>query len=143
MFWCEHSYIAYSTTYVGYSTLCRKSAFLCRKKISCCYPPPPPASQPVAVGEVAPAATRSPLQRPSLRLRRRRRHTVQAAGGGEGGPEETLPLRAVPATPLGKVSVASSGLLEEVLDPFVCDVAFALPHFHGNPIDVADNRGML
>ena len=36
MFWCEHSYVAYSTTYVGYSTLRRKSAFLCRKTISCC-----------------------------------------------------------------------------------------------------------
>ena len=40
MFWCEHSYIAYSTTYVGYSTLRRKSAFLCRKKISCYFPIP-------------------------------------------------------------------------------------------------------
>ena len=35
MFWREHSYVAYSTTYVGYLTLRRKSAFLCRKKISC------------------------------------------------------------------------------------------------------------
>ena len=28
MFWHEHSYVAYSTTYVGYLTLHRKSAFL-------------------------------------------------------------------------------------------------------------------
>ena len=35
MFWREHSYIAYSTTYIGYLTLRRKSAFLRRKKISC------------------------------------------------------------------------------------------------------------
>ena len=35
MFWREHSYVAYSTTYVGYLTLRRKSAFLCRKKILC------------------------------------------------------------------------------------------------------------
>ena len=34
MFWSEHSYIEYSTTYIGYSTLRRKSAFLCRIKIS-------------------------------------------------------------------------------------------------------------
>ena len=35
MFWCEHSYVAYSITYVGCSTLRRKSAFLCRKKLLC------------------------------------------------------------------------------------------------------------
>ena len=35
MFWREHSYVAYSTTYVGYLTLHRKSAFWRRKKISC------------------------------------------------------------------------------------------------------------
>ena len=35
MFWREHSYVAYSTTYVGYLTLRRKSAFLRRKKTSC------------------------------------------------------------------------------------------------------------
>ena len=36
MFWREHSYIAFSTTYVGYLTLRRKSAlaYLRRKKIS-------------------------------------------------------------------------------------------------------------
>ena len=32
MFWREHSYIAFSTTYVGYLTLRRKSAYLHRKK---------------------------------------------------------------------------------------------------------------
>ena len=36
MFWREHSYVAFSTTYVGYLTLRRKSAYLHRKKISCC-----------------------------------------------------------------------------------------------------------
>ena len=36
MFWREHSYVAFSTTYVGYLTLQRKSAYLRRKKISCC-----------------------------------------------------------------------------------------------------------
>ena len=36
MFWREHSYVAFSTTYVGYLTLRRKSAYLRRKKISCC-----------------------------------------------------------------------------------------------------------
>ena len=35
MFWCEHIYVAFSTTYVGYLTLRRKSAYLRRKKISC------------------------------------------------------------------------------------------------------------
>ena len=35
MFWREHSYVAYSTTYVAYLTLRRKSAYLRRKKISC------------------------------------------------------------------------------------------------------------
>ena len=34
MFWREHSYIAFSTTYVGYLTLRRKIAYLRRKKIS-------------------------------------------------------------------------------------------------------------
>ena len=32
MFWREHSYVAFSTTYVGYLTLRRKSAYLRRKK---------------------------------------------------------------------------------------------------------------
>ena len=32
MFWREHSYVAYSTTYIGYLTLHRKSAYLHRKK---------------------------------------------------------------------------------------------------------------
>ena len=36
MFWREHSFVEYSTTYVGYLTLRRKSVFLHRKKISCC-----------------------------------------------------------------------------------------------------------
>ena len=36
MFWCEHIYVAFSTTYVGYLTLHRKSAYLRRKKISRC-----------------------------------------------------------------------------------------------------------
>ena len=40
MFWREHSYVAYSTTYAGYLTLCRKSAFWRRKKISCCMSSP-------------------------------------------------------------------------------------------------------
>ena len=35
MFWREHSYVAFSTTYVGYLTLHRKSAYLRREKISC------------------------------------------------------------------------------------------------------------
>ena len=35
MFWSEHSYIEYSTTYVGCLTLRRNSAFLRRIKISC------------------------------------------------------------------------------------------------------------
>ena len=30
MFWSEHSYLVYSTTYVGYLTWHRKSAFLCQ-----------------------------------------------------------------------------------------------------------------
>ena len=34
MFWIEHSYEEYSTTYIGFSTLHRKSAFLHRIKIS-------------------------------------------------------------------------------------------------------------
>ena len=29
------------------------------------------------------------------------------------------------------------------MNPFVGGVAFAPPHFNGNPIDVADNRVML
>ena len=33
MFWREHSYVAFSTTYIGYLTLRRKSAYLHRKKI--------------------------------------------------------------------------------------------------------------
>ena len=35
MFWGEHSYVEYSTTYIGFSSLSRKSAFLLRIKISC------------------------------------------------------------------------------------------------------------
>ena len=35
MFWSEHSYVEYLTTFVGLSTLRRKSAFLQRIKISC------------------------------------------------------------------------------------------------------------
>ena len=35
MFWCEHIYVAFSTTYIGYLTLRRKSEYLRRKKISC------------------------------------------------------------------------------------------------------------
>ena len=35
MFWREHSYVAFSTTYIGYLTLRRKSAYLRMQKISC------------------------------------------------------------------------------------------------------------
>ena len=97
---------------------------------SCTSPPvaialPPPASQALgevpaaalhssrfAVAEAAPAAPRSPLQLPSLRLRlrRRRRRPVPAAGGGRGVAADPLPppLVPVPATPLGEVPAASS-----------------------------------
>ena len=40
-------------------------------------------------------------------------------------------------------SLGQSSLLEEVLNLFVSGVAFAQPHFNGNPIDIADNTVML
>ena len=55
----------------------------------------------------AEAVPRRPLQRPSLRWRRRRRRPVPAAGGGIDGAVDPLPPPAVPATPLGEVQADS------------------------------------
>ena len=49
-----------------------------------------------------------PLLWPSLRRRRWRRRSLPAAGGGRGGAADRLPPPAMPATPMGEATAASS-----------------------------------
>ena len=60
MFWCEHSYVAYSTTYIGYLTLLRKSAFYVGKKYHAVQQQPQTPSAGTAPGAVANATFGSP-----------------------------------------------------------------------------------